>query len=363
MTQTATANYFITALKSQRHTVHVCSDINSIQVNTIVYGAFDVEKLLSRIKFRPDMLLFIEGGSMQLLPVGLEKLTFLTAWYGIDTHMDYQKHLRIGRLFDVSFIAQQEYVSRLMTDGLRQVYWLPLAYAPELTPNVMPDRDIDISFVGSTDQRVHPERQRMLEILGQEYSNHYFGQASPSNMMNYYSRSRLVFNKSVNNDINMRFFEASGVGAVLVTNPIVNNGLSELFTPGLHYIEYKDIDSLIMLVKQLLENPSELAAIGNSARNLVLEKHTYMHRTQELISKVGCSKKIASAIPADYFAATISLGLMGGALESVANGLKGGKGGIFQQAIGIFLSVFLRCLSKLIRMLEVVRMHIRSRQA
>ena len=44
---------------------------------------------------------------MQLFPYDLENVTCLTAWYGIDTHMDYKKHLQIAKGFDVSFIAQK----------------------------------------------------------------------------------------------------------------------------------------------------------------------------------------------------------------------------------------------------------------
>ncbi len=42
--------------------------------------------------------------------------------------MDLQKHLHIANFFDVSFLAQKEYIRHFIQKGLINTFWLPLAY-------------------------------------------------------------------------------------------------------------------------------------------------------------------------------------------------------------------------------------------
>ena len=87
---------------------------------------------MSSVPFESDLFLYVEGGTMRLFPYDLEKIECLTAWYGIDIHMDYQKHLKISRGFYLTFLVQKEYVNQLRIDGIRQVFWTPVGVAPEL---------------------------------------------------------------------------------------------------------------------------------------------------------------------------------------------------------------------------------------
>ena len=205
LTSTCTANYFIYALRQLGCELKVCSDVANERADFLAYGAVDVTQVMAQNSFKPDYVLFFEGGSMDLLPIGLEKVGCRTAWYGIDTHMDYAKHLHIGRLFDVSFVAQKEYVERLRADGLRQVHWLPLGFAPELMPSPMPARTTDMAYVGSDLVTANPQRHALLASLRREFPSTRFGPATPQEMGWIYASAKLVFNKSVRNDVNMRF--------------------------------------------------------------------------------------------------------------------------------------------------------------
>jgi hypothetical protein len=352
LTKTATANYMISAFRSVGCSVTVCSDMPGGQVDHVVSGAVNTAALVSRLGLRPDLTLFIEGGTMQLLPVGLENLSCITAWYGIDTHMDYAKHLRIGRLFDVTFVAQKEYIGRLRTDGLRQVHWLPLAFATELTPEFIPERTIDISYVGSNNAAINPERHALLDSLRREFPSHSFGQASPREMEMIYGKSLLVFNKSINNDVNMRFFEAAGVGAALVTDRVKDNGLEELFEEGEHYIVYRDKEDLIEKVRSLLADRTRCSRIGAQARRHVLDRHTYRHRIETLLQTVSHSIKTDAPGPEDYFPACLSLNLLSPAFEAAAGAVDCSNRGAYRRIAGKGCSLLLKVMASGIGLIE-----------
>lgn len=316
LTPPATANYLIGALRDAKHEVFVCSDVVSPLVDQLVYGAVDVAKICAQHGFIPDLMLFIEGGTMRLFPTGLENLSCLTAWYGIDTHMDYAKHLRIGRVFDVSFIAQKEFVEKLRADGLRQVFWLPLAFAPELHPQDLLDRSYEVAYIGSDSADMHPVRHALLMAIRREIPNVFLGMASPGEMGHIYAQAKMVFNKSVNNDVNMRYFEAMGAGAVLLTDHAQDNGVEELFTLGEHYLEYQDADSLIALIRGLIQDPERCRRIGEASRRHILESHTYIHRANSLLEQVGSCVKATRPTPDAYFSVFIALRMTDGALEA-----------------------------------------------
>lgn len=355
LTPPATANYLIGALRDAKHEVFVCSDVASPLADQLVYGAVDVARVCSRHDFTPELMLFIEGGTMRLFPTGLERMSCLTAWYGIDTHMDYAKHLRIGRLFDITFIAQKEFVEKLRSDGLQQVNWLPLGFAQELMPSSMPTRTIDIAYVGSNNVAANPQRHLLLAALQREFPSTRFGPATPQEMGDIYASARVVFNRSVNNDVNMRFFEAAGSGAVLVTDPVIDNGIEALFEEGKHYVVYHDEASLLKEVRDLLAAPARCATMGESASRHVLEYHTYHHRAASLLKAVEQFTKLPTPHQEDYFAACLSLNLLSGALRAAGRAMVFSSGGAYRKVMGGSAALMLYSLASVLGMIEWAR--------
>lgn len=355
LTPPATANYLIGALRDTKHELFVCSDVASPLASLRVSGAVDMAQICGRHNFTPDLVLFVEGGTMRLFPTGLERMPCLTAWYGIDTHMAYAKHLSIGRLFDITFVAQQEFVERLRQDGLRQVHWLPLGFAPELMPVPLPPRSLDIGHVGSTNVSANPPRHALLAALRREFPAHYFGPASPQEMGRLYASARIVFNRSVNNDVNMRFFEAAGAGAVLVTDPVIGNGVEALFDEGAHYLVYRDEASLLALVRALLADPARCEAMGQAARQRVLERHTYRHRADSLMEVVQQSARLTPPRPADYFPALLSLNLLGAALTYAGRAMTVTPGGAYRKVMGLAAAAVLYGLAGVLNLIERIR--------
>jgi spore maturation protein CgeB len=81
---------------------------------------------------------------------------------------------------------------------------------------------------------------------------------------------------------NMRLFEATGVGALLLTEAAAN--LPDLFRPGREVITYSSVDELIDRARYFLENAEERIAIAGAGQTRTLAEHTYRRRIPELVS-------------------------------------------------------------------------------
>jgi hypothetical protein len=150
--------------------------------------------------------------------------------------------------------------------------------------------------------------------------------------MEIYSTAKIVFNKSVNNDLNMRYFEALGAGAVLVTDPIVGNGVEDTFIRNQHFFEFQDQTTLVELVQRLLAN-NELDNLGKEARQWALAHHTYQHRAVALLKRLSESKKISHPVSVEYFGALLALHMTPAALDAAASALRQQQGGRKQKLL------------------------------
>ena len=255
---------------------------------------------------------------MQLLPTGLEQVACPTAWYAIDSHTRFAGHACISRLFDVTFVAHKQYVDRLSLEGAHQAMWLPVAFPAELLVKSPRERVWDIAFVGSLDKTKYPQRAELLAKLVRACGRAAVGPADPREMIERYAAAKVVLNNSAHHDLNMRYFEAMGSGAVLLTDAAIGSGVDELFEPGRHFVQYRDAADLQSQFAGLLRDPERCSAIGKAAQAIVLERHTYDHRVTDVLTLMGASRKVVHPKPFDYFAAFSELNMPAEALMAAA---------------------------------------------
>jgi SAM-dependent methyltransferase len=101
----------------------------------------------------------------------------------------------------------------------------------------------------------------------------------------------------------MRLFEATGCGALLITDYRPN--LGQLFEIGREIVAYSSIDECITLVKYYLEHPDEAAEIAARGQERTLRDHTYtkrMHQMsqwfKQLLNRKSAQKNIGgSSVP------------------------------------------------------------------
>jgi GT2 family glycosyltransferase/tetratricopeptide (TPR) repeat protein/2-polyprenyl-3-methyl-5-hydroxy-6-metoxy-1,4-benzoquinol methylase len=226
-----------------------------------------------------DLYLRIDDGQNYPLPEGLHP----SVYWAIDTHMDFAGELQRACQFDLVFAAQRDGSQELKNQGIASATWLPLACDPEIhRPHTVPCA-YDIAFVGTL---VSGPRTELLRLLQERYPSMFVGQRYFEEMAKIYSAAKLVFNRSVCNDVNMRVFEALGCGALLLTNDLRDNGQDEFFRDGIHLATYRDAEELLDKARYYLAHDAlrnQIAAAGKSEAHA---KHTYRLRMEEILKAV-----------------------------------------------------------------------------
>jgi spore maturation protein CgeB len=113
---------------------------------------------------------------------------------------------------------------------------------------------------------------------------HYHGEAWGIGMYRILAQSKIALNRHINiaenYANNMRLFEATGVGTLLITD--MKDNLNDLFEVGKEVVAYKNPEECVELVRYYLENEKERNDIALAGQQRTLAEHTYLHRMQEL---------------------------------------------------------------------------------
>ena len=229
--------------------------------------------------WQPDFYLWVETG-LSDIPEDLSEHKLPKVCYLIDTHINFDRHLEIAGNFDFVFLAQKAYVQPMIQAGIKNVMWLPLACDPEIHGKVKVDKEFDVGFVGSISSTLD-RRKNLLEKLKKQFDLD-CQRKFMDEMAEHYSKSRVIFNNAINNDLNMRVFEALCSGSLLVTDSAPGSGLEEFFKDKEHLVIYND-ENLEEIVSHYLKNKLERERISSEGRREVLAKHTYGHRTEWMI--------------------------------------------------------------------------------
>jgi hypothetical protein len=80
---------------------------------------------------------------------------------------------------------------------------------------------------------------------------------------------------------NMRLYEATGAGALLMTEHAPN--LADLFEPGVELIAYRDADDLVAKLREYRADPAAAREIAAAGHRRTQAEHTDAHRMRELV--------------------------------------------------------------------------------
>ena len=255
-----------------------------------------------------DFWIFIDDGRDEILMDIPEP----NACWLVDTHLGYDQRLEWAKSFDHVFLAQKEDVPRMFEDGIDRVYWLPLACHPNVDPcgsELKEEKLIDnlektwdfvfAGFVTDRNEVGFNNRVDYLDRLFKEFPNsaffsgRFFHEAAQRAV-----KGRGLFNVSIKNDLNMRFFEGMSYGSCLLSNRD-QVGWKELgFEEGEHFVGYQGMDEMVDKGKWLLENGVERERIAAEGFKFVRDQHTYRHRVDKLLDTCGVliNKELSSGV-------------------------------------------------------------------
>ena len=271
-------NWFADYYKKQGHKVISVGTRNNTDVQ-ILSPFMDIKEVCQRINFEPDCII-AHDESAPLLFTGFENLDIPTVFYSVDTHHHADIHQHTAKLFDITYVAQCDYVAAFK-DSNCDVRWMPLWASRYLEPSE--EKKYGAVFVGTLNKKLNPDRveffdelQKLAPVLVQTGD---WGEIFPY--------SEIVINQTVKGDLNFRVFEAMMTGALLLTEQS-ENGLTELFNPGEHLVTYKKGDAVEAAekIKYYLEHKEECRTIAKAGRDEIIKNHTEDERAARVLQDI-----------------------------------------------------------------------------
>lgn len=236
-----------------------------------------------------------------------------TIYVASDTHLGRDYRFDKAKKFDYVFfnqlraILEYQAINRLTLTEIspnlfkdvksgQVIGWLPHAAEPSAYPKIEIIKKYDVGFVGHVQELPSFNgfsRVEALDRLFKEFPNFYYGSRHPAfpgvnlfeDAAKKFSLSKIVFNISIKDDINMRVFETLSTGSFLLTNWLPT--LGELFEEGKHLVTYKTLDEMIEKAHYYLEHEEEREKIAQAGYEEFISKHTYKHRVEQILSIVS----------------------------------------------------------------------------
>jgi spore maturation protein CgeB len=205
------------------------------------------------------------------------------------------------RGYDLLLSSMPHLVETFRKAGIRSELF-HLGFEHTVLRRLGPAAPRDVVFVGGL-SRLHEERIRFFEALARRRSIEWFGygreQLAPGSplracyrgpawglaMYEALAGARIALNHHI--DLagryanNMRLYEATGVGALLLTDWKEN--LPRLYEPGKEVAAYRSVEECIDLMEHYLAREGERATVARAGQARTLRDHTYEQRMREFI--------------------------------------------------------------------------------
>jgi spore maturation protein CgeB len=203
--------------------------------------------------------------------------------------------------YDLILTSFPHFVPRLRAKGIASEYFRIGFDTRVLELLGTPEQDIQASFVGGI-SRHHGKALPILEYLARTTPIEFFGygadkleRSSPIiarhhgevwglEMYRTLARSRVTLNRHINvaenYANNMRLYEATGVGSLLITD--LKDNLGKLFEVGKEVVAYTSPEEAAELIRYYIDHPDEASAIAHAGQARTLREHTYQQRIEEL---------------------------------------------------------------------------------
>jgi SAM-dependent methyltransferase len=224
---------------------------------------------------------------------------------------------------DIIVSSFPHFVERFREAGIK-AYYQPLSFEPRILDVLQKlDYEYPVTFVGGISP-AHGSGLDLLEYLVDRTPIEFWGYGAdtlPDNskikarhhgevwahsMFNVFHNSYITVNRHIdvaeNNANNMRLFEATGCGALLITD--YKDNLNELFVIGEEIVAYRSPEECVALVKYYLEHPEEGRRIAEAGQRRTLTEHCYALRLQDTVNFLErhfLNSRVESELPAaDY---------------------------------------------------------------
>jgi len=207
--------------------------------------------------------------------------------------------------YDLILSSFPHFIEQFRKDGLTSEYF-NLAFEPRVLSQLKKQgTHYQTVFVGGL-SAAHVDRIRLLEKIASSQTLDvwgyginkldtesplraiHHGSAWAIDMYNILYNSKIALNNHIsvaeNYANNMRLYEATGVGTLLITD--YKDNLHTLFELDKEVVAYSSAEECIELIKYYLENEEERKAIARAGQERTLTEHTYYKRMHEFMEIV-----------------------------------------------------------------------------
>ena len=217
------------------------------------------------------------------------------------------------RAYDLVLTSFPHYVERFRAAGIPSEY-LRIGFDPRVLDRLGKTNAVreqhDAVFVGTLRRTQHGSGNAVLERAARrapiEFWGHgveswptdsplrrrYRGEAWGLDMFRVLHAARISVNRHIEvadgYANNMRMYESTGVGSLLLTDEKTN--LGELFDVGREIVSYRNEDELVERVCWYLAHDEERRRIAEAGQARTLREHTYAHRLKDVLRFLGDSR-------------------------------------------------------------------------
>lgn len=211
-------------------------------------------------------------------------------------------HFNYIKSYDIIITSFPHFVDKLRSMGIKSEY-LKIGFEPTVLEKIgKAEKRYNCTFIGGI-SKAHKKRLMFLEEVAKKLDVDFFGYGteildrnSPIitkhhgevwglDMYKVLCESKITLNHHIdvaeNYANNMRLYEATGCGALLITD--FKKNLPEIFVPGKEVIAYESPQDAIYKIKYYLEHEKEGKEIANAGQKRTLTEHTYYNRMSELL--------------------------------------------------------------------------------
>lgn len=248
--------------------------------------AMDWDDVCRAAGFTPDVLVYSDR-SFPLPLTGVEEYPCLTCFYVVDSHIHASWYPAYRTAFDCCAVSLRDHIPAFEDAQLPDAtIWLPPYPRQRDVPIPDAKPKWDVLFVGNVDAETTPRRAVFLEELDRLIPGSLH--VTTGDYHELYPYARVVLNIAERDDLNFRVFEAMACGACLLT-PHVAHGQDDLFTPGVHFEEYANLDAADAAnrIRALLDDQEKRQAMGRAAAEAIEQAHRKRHRAAELARLLG----------------------------------------------------------------------------
>ena len=248
-------------------------------------GKFNLKLLLKKFSatWQPDLVSIsssLAQSSHPPLPTEVQNLSCPSVMKLTDSHhmcRPIQRLIEYSKAVDCHYhwtTYNRQHLHFYREAGLARAFWMPGAISiPPYETRPAKKKLYDVIFCGSMGNN-HPYRAKLLNLLRQSGINTTVTRRSYTESLQAYAESKIVFNCSLNGDLNRRVFEVLMAGGFLLTDRLsLESGLFLLFEEGVHLECYGSEQELLDKVRYYLAHPDRAAEIARQGHQEFMIKY------------------------------------------------------------------------------------------